>query len=424
VTAAVVDTPTAPIAGMRPGTSGLRKKVEAWMGPRYVENFAQSLLDTAVEFNGGRMLDTLVVAGDGRYFNGAAIATIARLLAANGVRDIWIPRGGIMSTPAVSAVIRRRTAAGPGRDGEGAAQGGIILTASHNPGGPGADFGIKYNEGLGQPAGDAFTDALYAKTQSISSYKSLAGAPPLDLDLAAPVGTTYPLTATSTVTLIDPFQNYLEALEACFDFPQLRAVGARADFSLVFDGMHGAGGPFARRILVEALGLPAASLLRCDPRPDFGGCHPDPNLTYAAALVARMGLAPDGGADPAADAAALPTLGAANDGDGDRNLVAGAGCFVTPSDSLVRAPRPGAPPRRAPRLTAARGARTARTGGDLRPLGLHPAVRGAGGPEGRGALHAVLGGAGRGGGGARHPLLRHPDGLEVLRQPHVVQGVL
>lgn len=157
--ATTVEVPTAPIAGMKPGTSGLRKKVEVWQGvveenKYYVENFVQSLLDTAKANNNGKMLDTIIVAGDGRYYNNEAIQIICRVLAGNGVKNIWIPKGGIMSTPAVSAAIRTR-------DG-GAAQGGIVLTASHNPGGPGEDFGIKYNEAFGQPAGEEFTDAVSA----------------------------------------------------------------------------------------------------------------------------------------------------------------------------------------------------------------------------------------------------------------------
>lgn len=332
--AAVATTvPTSPIEGMRPGTSGLRKKVEVWMGENYVENFAQCLLETAAERNGGKMLDTIVVAGDGRYYNDVAMAKIARVLAANGVANVWIPQGGIMSTPAVSAVIRRRKSDDSGEDGDGTAQGGIVLTASHNPGGPGEDFGIKYNEGLGQPAGEDFTEALYERTLKIDQYKTLEGAP--ELDLNAPAGTRYQLTETSAVTIIDPFENYLDALRSCFDFDGLREFCSRPDFSIVFDGMHGAGGRFARRVLVDELGLPESCLMRCDPRPDFGGCHPDPNLTYASELVKRMGLLPDGGADPDADVSKLPALGAANDGDGDRNLVAGAGFFVTPSDSMA-----------------------------------------------------------------------------------------
>jgi len=329
----VVSVSTSPIKGMRPGTSGLRKKVEVWMGEHYVENFIQSLIDTAIESNGGQILDTVVVAGDGRYYNNEAVQKISRVLAANGVSNIWIPRYGIMSTPAVSAVIRRRTHDGSGEDGQGIAQGGIVLTASHNPGGPGEDFGIKYNEGLGQPAGEDFTESLYKKTLDISSYKTISNSE--DVDLSAPVGTQYQLTSVSTVTLIDPFQNYLEALKSCFDFAKLKEFGSRDGFSMVFDGMHGAGGKYAQKVLVEELGLPESSLMRCNPLPDFGKCHPDPNLTYASELVKKMGLLPDGSADSSLDASSLPSLGAANDGDGDRNLIAGAGCFVTPSDSIA-----------------------------------------------------------------------------------------
>jgi len=328
----VTEVPTSPIEGMRPGTSGLRKKVEVWQGVKdedkhYVENFIQSLIDTAAaaEKSKGRTLDTIIVAGDGRYYNTEAMQIICRVLAGNGVSNIWVPQNGIMSTPAVSATIRRREG--------GQAQGAIVLTASHNPGGPGEDFGIKYNEGLGQPAGEEFTEALYERSLEISSFKTIEGVG--DIDLSAPVGTTFQLTPTSTVTVIDPYDCYMDALKSCFDFDQLREFAKKEGFSLLFDGMHGAGGPFARRVLVEELGLPESSLLRCDPRPDFGGCHPDPNLTYAAALIKKMGLNPDGSADESADTAKLPSLGAANDGDGDRNLIAGAGCFVTPSDSLA-----------------------------------------------------------------------------------------
>ena len=328
----VVTISTSPIEGQRPGTSGLRKKVEVWQEKNYVENFIQSLIDTAVDNNGGKMLDTIVVAGDGRYYNDEAIQIISRVCAANGIANIWIPQNGIMSTPAVSAVIRRRTESGNGEDGQGMAKGGIVLTASHNPGGPGEDFGIKYNEELGQPAGEEFTEALYKKTLEISSYKTVANTP--DLDLSAPVGTKYQLTPTSAVTIIDPFQNYLDALKSCFDFDQLRKFGS-SGFSILFDGMHGAGGIFAKRVLVDELGLPETSLMRCNPLPDFGKCHPDPNLTYADVLVKKMGLKSDGSADSSIDASTLPTLGAANDGDGDRNLIAGAGFFVTPSDSMA-----------------------------------------------------------------------------------------
>lgn len=326
---AVADVATAPIQGMKPGTSGLRKKVEVWQGKEgdkyYVENFIQSLLDTATEKNGGNVPNTIIVAGDGRYYNDEAIQIICRVLAGNGVANIWVPKDGIMSTPAVSAAIRTREG--------GAADGAIILTASHNPGGPGEDFGIKYNEALGQPAGEDFTDKLYDKSLEIESFKTVEGSEAVDLSAAA--GSTYKLTETSTVTIIDPFTEYLEVLKGCFDFDALSKFAKRPGFSMLFDGMHGAGGPFARRIFLEELGMPESCLLRCDPRPDFGKCHPDPNLTYAADLVKKMGLSADGSADPSADVASLPTLGAANDGDGDRNLIAGAACFVTPSDSMA-----------------------------------------------------------------------------------------
>ena len=316
---------TSPIAGMKPGTSGLRKKVEVWQEGTYVENFIQSLVDVAAANNeGGVMPHTIIVAGDGRYFNNEATQKIIRVLAGNGVENIWIPKDGIMSTPAVSAAIRRCEG--------GKAQGGIVLTASHNPGGPGEDFGIKYNENFGQPAGEEFTDALYARSLEISSFKTVESD---DIDLSAEIGTEYKITPTSTVTIMDPFACYMDSLRSCFDFDSLKAFAKRENFSLLFDGMHGAGGPFAQKVLVEELGLPESCLLRADPLPDFGKGHPDPNLTYAADLVQKMGLTPDGVADSKVDLSSLPNLGAANDGDGDRNLIAGKGVFVTPSDSLA-----------------------------------------------------------------------------------------
>lgn len=194
--------------------------------------------------------DSVIVAGDGRYFNAEAIQTICRVLAGNGVTNIWVPKGGIMSTPAVSAAIRRREG--------GKAQGGIVLTASHNPGGPGEDFGIKYNEGFGQPAGEEFTDALYEKSLELKSFKTVEGSE--DFDLNAEAGSTFAVTDSTTVTIIDPFDSYLEALNSCFDFEGLKKLGQREGFSILFDGMHGAGGPFARRVLVEELGLPEVRL--------------------------------------------------------------------------------------------------------------------------------------------------------------------
>jgi phosphoglucomutase len=194
------------------------------------------------------------VAGDGRYYNREAMQVICRVLAANGVRRIWVPRGAVMTTPAVSAAIRNRRDEG----GRGA-EGGIVLTASHNPGGPGEDFGIKYNLGLGQPAGEDFTDELYRRSLEIDSYKTLSGSVP-DLDWDAPVGTAYQLTPSSQVVVIDPFEEYLQVLRGCFDFDRLRSFAQRGGFTLLYDGMAGAGGPFARRVLLQELGLPEVSL--------------------------------------------------------------------------------------------------------------------------------------------------------------------
>lgn len=333
----VKDVDTEPIEGMRPGTSGLRKKVEVWQEEtNYIENFIQSLLNVAVDLNDGNMLDTVIVAGDGRYYNQEAMQRIFRVLAGNGVTNIWVPKDGIMSTPAVSACIRNRE--------DGKAQGAIILTASHNPGGPGEDFGIKYNEGFGQPAGEEFTEALYKESLKIKSYKSIETDQNDLIDIHSEVGTTIQVvtdesssSSSSSITIIDPFDDYIKVLESCFDFEALKKFSAQYnDFQLLFDGMHGAGGPFAQKVFVDMLGLPESSLLRCNPLPDFDKCHPDPNLTYASSLIQKMGLLPDGSINTdISDASSLPTLGAANDGDGDRNLIAGSQCFVTPSDSLA-----------------------------------------------------------------------------------------
>mmetsp|Transcript_35595 Transcript_35595/g.82707 ORF Transcript_35595/g.82707 Transcript_35595/m.82707 type:complete len:538 (-) Transcript_35595:561-2174(-) len=324
---ATVEVETAPIQGMRPGTSGLRKKVEVWSDTQnYVENFVQSLLDTAKQRDPTGKIDTLIVAGDGRYYNNEAMQRIFRVCAGNGVNKVLVPKGGIMSTPAVSAAIRDL-------DG-GFVQGAIVLTASHNPGGPREDFGIKYNEGLGQPAGEEFTEAAYDRSLELVSYSSVTGGP--DVNLNADIGTTFQITPSSLVVIIDPFEVYINSLKSCFDFDMLRSFWSRNDVSILFDGMHGAGGPFARRLLIEELGMSEDALMRCNPLPDFGGCHPDPNLTYADELVKKMGMAPDGSADESIkDLTVLPTLGAANDGDGDRNMIAGSQFFVTPSDSLA-----------------------------------------------------------------------------------------
>jgi phosphoglucomutase len=276
---------------MKPGTSGLRKKVSVWESPGYLENFVQAAFDAWTEPGEGgealfpRACDAagdaagdaapfLLLAGDGRFFSHRAIRTIAAVAAGNGI-SLRVPQSlppsfapGLMSTPACSAFIRS----------EPDCLGGLLLTASHNPGGPDEDFGIKFNLAQGQPADEAFTDRVYERSLAIEEVLSFPLEDDAHLDLSAPPGTVYPLSGTATLTVVDPFPAYLESLRASFSFEKLRALASRPDFRLLFDGMHGAGGPFARRLLVEELGLPERSLMRCDPRDDFGGGHPDPNL--------------------------------------------------------------------------------------------------------------------------------------------------
>lgn len=330
---AVVEQETAPIAGQKPGTSGLRKKTRIFMGRHYLANFVQSIYDAlpAEEVKGS----TIVVGGDGRYWTPEAIQIIIKISIANGVKRLWIGQHGLLSTPAVSAVIREREG--------GAAYGGIILTASHNPGGIDEDFGIKYNVGNGGPAPESLTDAIYARTQAVTVIRTCASFPDIDLGR---VGTTvvrkgaasgaFPAVADEvTVEVIDPVAEYASLLGRVFDFAALRAFLARPDFSMTYDALNGVAGTYAQRILRDTLGVPAASLKNCEPKPDFGGCHPDPNLTYAPELVKTMGLLSDGTKDPAADPAAVPQFGAAQDGDADRNMVLGKQFFVTPSDSVA-----------------------------------------------------------------------------------------
>lgn len=292
---------TKPLAGQRPGTSGLRKKVPVFQEPHYLENFVQSVFDCLDGVEGS----TLVVGGDGRYHNAEAIQTILKMAAANGVSRLLVGQNGILSTPAVSAVIRARQA-----------YGGFILSASHNPGGPKGDFGIKYNIGNGGPAPEKVTDAIYARTQTIDRYR-IADAP--DVDLSA-IGTT--TIADTTTEVIDPVADYKALMAKLFDFERLRSM-FESGFRMRFDAMHAVTGPYAKAILEDTLGAASGTVINGTPLPDFGGGHPDPNLVYAADLVAAMA---------AADA---PDLGAASDGDGDRNLILGQNLFVTPSDSLA-----------------------------------------------------------------------------------------
>ena len=298
----IVSQPTSPIAGQKPGTSGLRKKVTVFRQPGYLENFVQAIFDSLEGFEG----KTLVLGGDGRFHNDTAIQTILRMAAANGFGRVLVGQRGILSTPAASCVIRKRQA-----------YGGIILSASHNPGGPDGDFGIKYNTGNGGPAPEKITDAIYANTQAITRYLTVDAG---DLDLAR-LGATQ--LGGMTVEVIDPVADHADLLATLFDFERIATLLRSPTFSMCFDAMHAVTGPYAHEIFVKRLGAPAASVINGVPLPDFGGGHPDPNPTYAETLVKTMF---------AADA---PDFGAASDGDGDRNMIVGRRFIVTPSDSLA-----------------------------------------------------------------------------------------
>jgi phosphoglucomutase len=298
--------PTTPFEGQRPGTSGLRKKTRVFMQPRYLENFVQSVFDAVRDdAPGGFEGETLVVGGDGRFYNREAAQTIIRMAAANGFRRVLVGRGGILSTPAVSAVIRRREAFG-----------GLVLSASHNPGGIDEDFGIKYNTRNGGPAPESVTERIYAGTQTISRYLTLEHA---DVDLEHEGSLQV---ADTEVVVINPLEDYTAVMEELFDFESLRAHFA-GGFRMLFDAMSAVTGPYARHILEERLGASEGTVINAEPLPDFGGHHPDPNLVHASELVARM------------SGEGAPDFGAACDGDGDRNLILGRDFFVSPGDSLA-----------------------------------------------------------------------------------------
>jgi len=298
----IVRHPTTPFAGQRPGTSGLRKQVREFQQPGFLENFVQAIFAVRPDLQGGR----LVVGGDGRYYNREAIQIILQMAAANGVQEVLVGADGLLSTPAASAVIRRYQA-----------QGGIILSASHNPGGPEGDFGIKYNIDNGGPAPESVTEAIYAYTQQIDHYLTLDQAAPIPLDRCG----DYTLGACR-IRVIDPVSDYADLMAELFDFAAIRQLFA-GGYRIRFDAMHAITGPYAHAILEQQLGAPAGSVINGTPLPDFGGGHPDPNLTYAADLVAEL------------FGEHAPALGAASDGDGDRNMILGDHCFVTPSDSLA-----------------------------------------------------------------------------------------
>lgn len=298
--------PTTPFSDQRPGTSGLRKKTRVFMRPHYVENFVQSVFDALrAGRDTGFENEVLVVGGDGRYYNRPAIQTIVRIAASNGFGTILIARGGILSTPAMSAVIRRRRALG-----------GLILSASHNPGGPDEDFGIKYNIENGGPAPEAVTENIFRHTREIQRYLFL-DSPDLDIDHDGEVEL-----AGARVVVFDPLTDYTHLMQDLFDFDRLRDR-FRSGFRMLFNAMHGSTGPYARHIFENLLGAPEGTVLNGDPLEDFGGGHPDPNLIYAADFVAQMQR------DDA------PILGAACDADGDRNMILGRKFFVTPGDSVA-----------------------------------------------------------------------------------------
>ena len=331
---AIVSRATAPIAGQKPGTSGLRKKTREFMSENFLDNFVQStfnaLLELGVPVAGG----TLVISGDGRFFNKQAIQVIAKIAVAAGVARLWVGKDGLLSTPAVSAVIRSR-------EGGFKAFGGFILSASHNPGGIDEDFGIKYNSENGGPAPEKITDVILAKTKVIEEIRSAAAFPDIDVSTVG----TQQIHATDgsrtvTVEVFDCTEDHVSVLQDCFDFGEIRSLLARPDFSICYDAMHGVQGPYAKKVLCEVLGAPESALMNCEPKEDFGGPstpshgHADPNLVNARQLCDRMGVSKDGSAITG-QASEPPTMGAAADGDADRNMILGARFFVTPSDSLA-----------------------------------------------------------------------------------------
>jgi len=293
---------TRPFDGQRPGTSGLRKKVEIFRQPGYLENFVQAIFDTRSDLGGG----VLALGGDGRYYNRHAIQVILRMAAANGVSKVLVGQGGILSTPAASCVIRKyRT------------QGGIILSASHNPGGPDEDFGIKFNIPNGGPAPETVTEAVYARTGEIDNYRTLEAAD-LDLDCLGEVRL-----GNMAVAIIDPVADYADLMESLFDFTAMRRLFDSGAFKMRFDAMHAVTGPYAVEILENRIGAMPGTVMNSKPLEDFGKGHPDPNLAHAKELVAMTKGA--NGLD----------FAAASDGDGDRNMILGQDSFVTPSDSLA-----------------------------------------------------------------------------------------
>ncbi|PCJ45590.1 MAG: alpha-D-glucose phosphate-specific phosphoglucomutase [Moraxellaceae bacterium] len=293
---------TQSFSDQKPGTSGLRKKVKHVQQPHYLANFVQSMLDLLSTSE----KELLIVGGDGRYYNDHAIQHILKIAAANQVRKVLVGRGGILSTPAVSNLIRHYGAGG-----------GIILSASHNPGGPEGDFGIKFNNSNGSPAPESFTDALYERTQKITQFHIFDVS---DIDIST-LGNTE--LNNMVIEVIDPVTEYSELMSRLFDFQWLKKAFSEGSLSLAFDAMHAVTGPYAKTVFVDELGAPSEAIINGVPLEDFGGEHPDPNLVHAKALIQHMSKEDS------------PLLGAASDGDGDRNLILGQDIFVSPSDSLA-----------------------------------------------------------------------------------------
>lgn len=298
----IIEVDTTAFADQRPGTSGLRKRVARFQTPHYLANFVQAIFDVCPPQNGS----PLVIGGDGRFYNREAIQLILSMAAANGVKRVLVGRGGILSTPAASAVIRKYRAFG-----------GIILSASHNPAGPDGDFGIKFNTANGGPAPEKITEAIFARTRTLERYRALDSAP-VDLDRIGCISL-----GSMQVEVIDPVSDYAQLMERLFDFQQLSDLLRSPQFRMRFDAMHAVTGPYAQDILEHRLGAPAGTVINAEPLPDFGGGHPDPNLVHAHELVDAL-FHQD-----------RYEFGAASDGDGDRNMILGRGLFVTPSDSLA-----------------------------------------------------------------------------------------
>jgi phosphoglucomutase len=316
------------IAGQMPGTSGLRKRTKEFMTENYLNNFVQSTFDAVKATGTDVSQGSLVIGGDGRYYNPEAIQTIIKMGVANGVKRFWVGQDGLLSTPAVSAVIRER---GPKWQ---KAFGAFILTASHNPGGPEEDFGIKYNCNMGEPAPAKLTDEIYKNTTMIKSYNICTDFPEIDIKVAG-------LTCIKSddgssevnVEVIPSTESHVALLQSIFDFAAIKRLLDRSDFTFIYDSMYGVNGPYTTKVFVDILGQPESVLMNATPKDDFNGGHADPNLTYAKELVAKMGL--DRKGNKITVDGPIPDFGAAADGDGDRNMILGKQFFVSPSDSLA-----------------------------------------------------------------------------------------